>query len=228
LHLTVTMSRFNILPLMLALFSCQNKSDTLSINKDEAEILNLTLDSVIGSDTLWRYHLKVPPMPIPVIAFPDKVDSAEYLKIVRWRDSAKNILDTASLFISVYEENAYIAESLISHIKTQTSTYTDDTSFNEVLRRLFKQNLSKDSIDVALLKPKYNFKVFDARIAPNDRLRKIGSLRFSKIAFNETRGRACVYTSFSCGGLCGSGDIHFFRKISGKWIYVRTWELWVL
>ena len=225
MHLTVTMSRFNLLPLLLALFSCQNKSSSPVINRDETEILNLTLDNVIGSDTIWRYHLKFPPLPIPVIAFPDKVDSAEYWKIVRWQDSAKSILDTASLFICVYEENAYIAESLIGDIKIQISTYTEDTSFNEVLTRLCMQNLSRDSIDVALLKPKYNFKVFDARIAPDDRLRKIGSLRFSKIAFNETRDRACVYTSFSCGKLCGSGDIHFFRKISGKWIYVRTWEL---
>lgn len=211
----------------ILLFSCNDKGETPAADTDERQILNLTLDRVIGSDTTWRYHLKLPPPPIPVIAFTDKVDSAEYLKTVRWQDSAQKVLDTASLFVAVYKENEYIVDSYIDNIENQIANNTSDTSFNAVLRQLCKQNLSKDTIDITLLKPKYNFKILDASTAPDDRLRRIGSLSFSKIAFNETKDRACIYTSFSCGELCGNGDVHFFIKKDGNWKYVRTWQLWV-
>jgi hypothetical protein len=208
------------------MISCHNKSDTPVIDTNENEILNLALNKVIGSDTSWRYHLKLPP-PIPIIAFTHKIDSAEYLKTIRWRDSAQKILDTASIFVVVYKENEEIAESYIDNIKNQIVNNHNDTLFNETLQLLCNQNLSKDTINIALLKPKANFKIFNVGMVPDDRLRNIGSLRFSKIAFNKIKDKACIYTRFSCGELCGSGDIHFFAKKDGKWTYIKSWELWV-
>src|SRR5690606_30216724 len=158
--------------------------------------------------TTWRYHLKLPPLPIPIIAFTEKVDSVEYLKTVRWRDSAQKVLDTAALFVAIYKENENIVERYIDNIEHQIRNSKSDTSFNAVLHQLCNQSISKDTIDIAILKPRHNFKILDAGTAPNDRLRRIGSLRFSKIAFNETKDKACVYTSFSCGEWCGNGNIH--------------------
>ena len=101
-----------------------------------------------------------------------------------------------------------------------------DTLFNNVLGILCRQNLSKDTLNIKLLKSKYNFKIYNADNAPFDQVKRIGSLRFSKIAFNLTKDKACVYTSFSCGEFCGKGDIHFFIKQKDKWKYISKWELW--
>lgn len=219
------MYKFICFLLILFIVSCQNKDNNVVSDTDEREILNLTLDKVIGSDTIWRYHLKLPPPPIPVIAFTDKIDSIEYLKSIRRRDSAQKILDTATLFVVVYKQNNYLAESYINNIKNQITNSKKDTAFNQALQQLCNQNLNNDTINIAILRPKSNFKIFNDSIAPDDRLRRIGSLRFSKIAFNETKDKACIYTSFSCGDLCGNSDIHFFIKENGKWIFVKTWEL---
>jgi hypothetical protein len=226
LHLIIKMPRLVLFILISIVYSCNSKSESLTIETDESQILNITLDKVIGSDTTWRYHLKLPPPSIPVIAFTDKVDSVEYLKTVSWQDSALKVLDTASLFVAVSKENGYIAESHINTIESHIANNKSDTLFNTVLQILCNQNLNQDTIDVALLKTKYNFKIFDVSTAPNDGLRRIGTLRFSKIAFNETKNRACIYTRFSCGEFCGNGDIHFFVKKNGKWAFVKTWELW--
>jgi hypothetical protein len=116
---------------------------------------------------------------------------------------------------------AYVDE-ILETIKNRRT----DTVFNNVLTILCRQNFSKDTIDISLLKPNYNFKIYNAVNAPVDRVKKIGSLSFSKIAFNLTRDTACVFTSFICGEFCSKGDIYFFIKEHGKWRYIKKWELW--
>ena len=207
-------------------FSCQTKLDKVLIESDESQILNIALNEVVGSDTTYRYHLKERTPPVPFKAFSNEVDSAEYFKQQNWVDSVQKILDTATLFVAVYKQNEDFVEFFKNKILDTIRLKKTDTLFNNVLIILCDQNSSKDTLNLHLLNPKYNFKIYNGDTAPFDQIRRIASLRFSKIAFNLTKDEACVYTSFSCGEFCGKGDIHFFIKQNDKWKYIRKWELW--
>ena len=212
--------------LVLVFISCQHKSDKKIVESDESQILNLALDNVVGSDTTFRFLLRRNPPPIPIIAFTDKIDSVEYLKYIHWRDSIIKILDTASLFVVAFKKHEYIVDYNVRNLLDTIKQKKSDTLFNGVLKILCDQNLSNDTANLTLLKTKYNFKIYNSDIAPDDPLRKIGSIHFSKIAFNKQKDTACVHTRFLCGEFCSKGDIHFFLKKGDKWVYSKKIILW--
>jgi hypothetical protein len=45
-----------------------------------------------------------------------------------------------------------------------------------------------------------------------------GVIEVSAVGFNADKTVAVVYTSHSCGGLCGGGDYHVLQKKDGKWV----------
>jgi hypothetical protein len=45
-----------------------------------------------------------------------------------------------------------------------------------------------------------------------------GFVYVSNVGFNSDRTLALMYAGHSCGGLCGGGAYHFFKKVDGKWI----------
>lgn len=50
---------------------------------------------------------------------------------------------------------------------------------------------------------------------------------FSRVGFNDKRDTALLYSSVSCGALCGSGDYLLLKKVSGKWILTRIYMAWI-
>ena len=220
------MQRLILFVLTLTVFSCQQKNDEKIVESDESQILNVAFDRVIGSDTTFRFWLRHNPPPIPHIAITDKIDSIEYLKKIHWRDSVLKILDTASLYVVAYRQHEDMVQYYVDNLLDTIKQKRGDTLFNGVLKILCDQNWSKDTTDIILLKPKYNFRIYSESVEPFDPIRKMGSIRFSKIAFNKGKDTACFYTSFSCGEFCGKGDIHFLVKKDTKWIYSKKFILW--
>ena len=207
---------------IIYLSSCQYKRDKNFVESDESQILNLALDKAVGSDTTFRNWLKHNPPAKPIIRSTGKIDSVAYLKSIHWGDSIIKILDTASLFVVVHKKHEGMAMSFVNNIHDTIQQNKSATIFNEVLKILCDQNLSKDTTDISLLKPKYNFKIYEESALTYDPIRKIGSISFSKIAFNKQKDMACIYTSFGCGHFCGKGEIHFFIKKDSKWMHVTT------
>lgn len=228
------MNKLLISVLTLLIYSCKTSVDRHKLDPDSQDVYNLALDRTTGSDTFVRYHLKIPPI-MPKLPDDKKVDSLERLQFLQWQDRLRSILDTAELFVIVNHKIDTLAKSDISNIlETITSNKNNldykmdrDTSFNEALRELCNNKLSFDTIDVTKLKTRFNFKIYSDRYFPDDDVRRIGKVRFSKIAFSNQKDKAAIYTSFICGRLCGTGQILFFKKVNGIWKYVRTWEMWV-
>jgi hypothetical protein len=54
-----------------------------------------------------------------------------------------------------------------------------------------------------------------------------GIISFSHVGFDSTLHEAIVSTAFVCGGLCGSGQRYFLRKMSGKWVVVDKFIVWL-
>jgi hypothetical protein len=228
------MKKLLIVILTLFIFSCNTTINKYKLDQDSQNIYNLALDYTTGSDMSVRYDLRIPPMPPPVSNM-DKIDSSEREEFLEWQDSLKGILDTAELFVVVNHKLDTLSNSDITDIvETITSNkgnleykMNGDTSFNETLRELCNNKLSFDTIDVTELKTKSNYQIYSDRYFPKDKVRQIGTVTFSKIAFSSQKDKAAVYTSFGCGGLCGSGQILFFEKLNGIWKYIRIWRMWV-
>lgn len=210
--------------LIITIASCQQDKEV--VERDESQILNMAFEKAIGSDTTFRSLMKHHPAPIPVIPFTDKTDSAEYLVIKHWRDSVIRVLDTASLFVKVYRKNESMGEFYVQKLLDSIKKKGGDAGFNSVLITLCDQNLSPDTIQVSVLKPTYNFKIYTDNVAPLDEIRDMGSISFSKIAFSNQKDTACVLTSTTCGEFCSKGDIHFFVKRGNEWIYCKKLVLW--
>jgi hypothetical protein len=227
---------YKILPAILTFFilSCNSTGDKYKLDQDSQNVYNLALDYTTGSDTSVSYHLRIPPMPPPVSEM-EEIDSLERAQLSKWEDSLKSVLDTTKMFVVVNHKIDTLSSSDITNILETITSNKDnlqykmngDTSFNESLRKLCNNKLSFDTIDVTKLKTKFNYKIYSDRCFPKDKVRQMGTVTFSKIAFSSQKNKAAVYTSFVCGGLCGTGQILFFKKLNGIWKYVRVWEMWI-
>ena len=227
------MNKILIAILTLSIYSCKTSVDTNELDQDSEEIYNLSLANTTGSDTIVRYHLRIPPTPPQL--YGNKVGKLKLLKYQQRRDSLKLIMDTIQLFVVVNHQIDTLHSSDVQDImETITSNKNNleykmkgDTSFNETLKELCNNKLSFDTIDVTNLKTQFNYRIYSDRVFPDDKYRQIGAVSFSKVAFSNNKSKAAVYTSFVCGRLCGTGQILFFEKVNGKWKYIRTWEMWV-
>jgi hypothetical protein len=54
-----------------------------------------------------------------------------------------------------------------------------------------------------------------------------GHYEFSAIGFDAARSTALLYTSHSCGSLCGSGNLVTLRRTNGRWQVAEAQMLWV-
>jgi hypothetical protein len=204
-------------------FSQSSKNDNLAKQTDEAQILNLALSDVVDSTNgrlKRKLHEVPPPCPDPTT---NHIDSSTYKKRLYLKDSFQKILDTCSLYLVVHKENEYTP--WVGQIQKQIEGNKVDTVFNGVLKTFCSQNLSRDTIDLNLLKPKYHYKIV-AEDADSFDIRRIGYLSFSKIAFNRLRDTACIFTRFSCGEFCGKGGILFMIKRNGGWSIAKKQQLW--
>jgi hypothetical protein len=54
-----------------------------------------------------------------------------------------------------------------------------------------------------------------------------GIMRFSRVGFNRAHDRALLYSTISCGWLCGTGHYFLLRKESGKWVISKSQMVWI-
>lgn len=228
------MNKLIVIILALVIISCNTRVDINEFDQDSQEIYNLSLDITTGSNTIVRHHLRIPPLSLQ-LPNANKYDSVERTQFTKWKDSLKQILDTAELFVVVNHEIDTLSisdivsiQEIISSKKTNLDyKMNGDTSFNEVIRELCNNKLTFDTIDATKLRTQFKYKIYTDREFPKDKIRQIGTISFSKVAYSSNRKKSAVYTSFICGGRCGSGQILFFEKLNGVWKYIKSWDMWV-
>ena len=215
------------------MISCNHSINKIKIDQDTKDILNLAFDNSIGSDTVWRYHFKIPPVN-PALFYNKKISRKENLRFLKWQDSLRSILDTSELFVVVNRKIDTLPTSEIIVIKEMLGSKNNfeykmngDTSFNETLKALCSNRINMDTIDTKNLATQFNYKIYSDKFYPTDDFKKIGLLQFSQVAFSNKRDKAAVYTSFYCGRLCGTGQILFYKKLNGKWKFIRKLDMWV-
>ncbi|MEI9958485.1 MAG: hypothetical protein WDM90_19760 [Ferruginibacter sp.] len=219
------MNKLIIFLIAISFLCCNNSVNNYTLDQDSKDVYNLALENTTGSDTLARYQF--------LTIAPDfsNISKIKYQKRI---DSIKKIMDTATFYVKVWHDIITISSSDSLHIQeTVTSNKENlkyemdgDTSFNEALKQLCNNKLLFDTLDVTLLKSKFNYKIYSDRNPPTYKLREIGEVGFSKIAFTNNKTKAAIYTNFFCGRLCGIGQILFFEKTNGVWKFIRSWTMW--
>ncbi|WP_299781332.1 hypothetical protein [uncultured Formosa sp.] len=225
--------------LLSVLVSCLPKhNNTIS----EIEILNDIFLDIIGTE----YYYKKPPIPpMPLEYAENKHDSINYQIQKQKFDEAINnpkidksalVLGIDSYFNNPKKEfkNWDIKQSSCLRIHYSDSLYlkefdqlltelTDSISFNTGKLELSKLTQTGKYIikDLAQLE-KQNKEYWNST-----EYRYIASIRFSDFKINKKNDSAIFYLNFTCGNLCGSGEIIFCIKECGKWKIMDRNILWV-
>jgi hypothetical protein len=229
----VLMLRHFIIYSCLAFFGfCNSRKESSGTDIDTVQILKLAMDSAVGPDSIYRNELRLPPMFWEGPA--NKLDSLEHLSRLQWKDSLTAILDTATLYVfivpqydtpSAGELENIITNSDMGAIAAQMNLKED--AFKNLVTSLATVKKTNDSVPVNKLTTNFNFIIKRNDTLPKHKLTHLGTVSFSRVAYNEAKDKACIYTSFSCGSKCGHGDILFFEKVAGHWICRSQWRTWV-
>ena len=54
-----------------------------------------------------------------------------------------------------------------------------------------------------------------------------GIMAFSRVGFDEKRDHALLYSTISCGWLCGTGHYFLLKRDSGKWVLFKSYMAWI-
>lgn len=213
--------------IILIIQSCNSERDEGKLNLDEISILNFVIDYDSRPDSLVR-KFYYQPINLGFDLF-DTVLTKKQKKII---DSVKAIYDTISFYVFIedtlrYYENdlQFLNEKL--KIKNFSKYFENiDTAYIPLIRQITDTTI-KRKIDISLLKSKNNYKIKPINQYNDLTNRKtiISLFKFSKIAFNKRKDRACIYIDRRIPSIneryYGShhGYILFLEKINNKWIY---------
>ena len=229
---------FLLLIVMGFLISCDRLSSKVEQDKsdDENEIINIVFDKTVGSDIEWKSRLKSFPIRLtmtPPDGFKTKKDKIEFEKTVNSYDSLKALLDTAQLHVFVDDTSKYMRESIKDYTSKKLSNFKSnffkiDTSFQPLVKKLIDSAQLK-KLNLSRLKSHFKYKVdyeSNRNKYPSNVI-YVGTASFSTIAFNNDKTKACIYSDFVCGRLCGGGEIIFLTRKNKKWVIVGESVLWV-
>ena len=224
-----------ILAMLYPCILCLNPTNRKASTLDVQHILQLALDRAVGSDNKYRLS-KLPPQ-ISKSDFIKHVGStSDYASFLNFRDSLKSLLDTATLHVVVGANYYFLTEWDKQSVHRASVLVKKDEGvdalFLEALSNLVKDDSLHSDQSVPPLTTNHNYKLLRYYSAFGvaddfDKLRRIGSISFSRVAFNHSYNRACVYTTFVCGTLCGYGRVHFLKRVNDEWNYIASYHTWV-
>ena len=208
-----------------------NIQTQIDIESEEIEIINSTFLTLIG--THWYYERLIPP-PIPLSQDATKEDSIEYKKeLERINEKNKNPKPDTSRLVVFFKDSliAYPESERNSRFlepKSFIMNFSVDSSFIPLLKELYKLNEAK-SIDLKNITNRGRFEIhpLDETKEVNGNFKRVGYLRYSRIAFSKNLDRACFYFDFLNSPLNGYGLIVFLEKRQGKWIIIGQREMWI-
>ena len=212
--------------IFLTIVGC-NKSK--SSDDKNYQIYNVVFDKSVGKPIMWRKKAKG-----SLLWFSNSIktreDSLKNNNLLKWIDSTNKVIDTANLYVLI--EDTIISKMSIDLPFEMTfqnnQLLKKDTIFISILKSLFiNDNNNIEVIDKSKIKPKENYRLVDNHYNSRNEFKEVGTLSFSKISYNNSEDKACVYTSLICGQLCGHGRIFFLEKIKGHWIILDYNELWI-
>jgi len=209
----------------LVIVGCNQSKNS---GNENYQLYNVVFDKSIGNPGMWRKKAKGSLLWL-TNSIKTREDSLKNNNLLKWIDSTNKVIDTANLYV-------LIEDTLISKIPIDAPfemTFQNnqllqkDTTFIPILKSLFRSDNNIEIIDKSKIKPKENYKLVNTKYNSRNEFKEVGTLSFSKISYNNSKDKACVYASLICGQLCGHGRIFFLEKIKGHWIILDYNELWI-
>ena len=201
--------------------------------KDSEEINIITQNFVELMGTRWYYEpLSIPPMAVAKNS--TKEDSIRFNnEIIESQFRLNNRkLDTSELQVFLFDTLVTYKgdrefESILSPENFENN-FPVDTSWIKLIGKLNQIEKTK-KLDLTEINQigKYTLVSYQEFKDTTGTKRKIGTLVFSRVAFDKNKTRGVFYYSFVCGGLCGGGSIVFVEKIDDKWQIIGQREMWV-
>lgn len=196
--------------LIFVFCSCQNKKEKTSIASEQIKDINEIVEAIIIQDSLD--------------VFSKSEDSTMFcselrklkINIPQKKDSKDFIL------LPPLSGGIYITQLVPSKIKGQTFFSSKDSLY------LLEQNSNPDKLKIA---KSIVEKLNTTTIEKTKIRRKNGQRsRFYEMTipiFSADKQNAYVELDYECGGLCGSGQAIYLKKINGKWKIIVQWENWI-
>lgn len=222
---------------ILVFFSCSKKSEIIKgkneINVEDQEIYNVVFNEIIGHDSISRQILNFY-NDIQIEAennlYPSNRKEYEESGVNKL---SKTDIDSAQLHVIVNNEivnlkEAHDISNIISNDNFKYNFSEVDTTYIPLLREL--NNFTDISaFNVSQLSTGFNYKIISniSDFKEDKNNLSIGRISFSRIIYNKSKSKACVYAQHICGGECGGGHITFLKKINNKWVISGRKNLWV-
>lgn len=211
----------------------QNKSQ---ISVDEYTIINIVLKSNILPDSSYKNRLLYVSN---VLFYPPSVlkkDAIRY-KIGRQRrtDSLKRVLDTAKIYLFVNDSLISFPSEYLRTIKQKikvglpvNNRYNKPGSVNDIILAV-DTNTTSQCFNRTFIHSLYDYNlVFYRGHSPRRKLQySPGEISVSRTCFNEQHTVACVYVETYEGPLAAQGSLVFLVKKNGRWIVIKSRNMWV-
>ncbi|MEO6633480.1 MAG: hypothetical protein ABIN13_17200 [Mucilaginibacter sp.] len=219
-----------------AISACRQKPKKVfqkAYNPDETNLTTLAAKTTVEPGTMFKstaisMQSAMLKYAIPLYKLTKKeIDSGQ-----RHIDTLKKMLDTSKIFILIADTLLKLPDNyLIKYLKGPLKNEVTDTTdrYIESFLKDIKINTDGGKINLTGFKSPYNYTcILESNVRPSTKLKFIaGRFAMSAINFNPARNKALIYTTYSCGGLCGSGQDLYFEKKSGKWVLIKRVTLWV-
>ena len=196
--------------LIFAFCSCQNKKEKTSIATEQIKDINEIVEAIIIQDSLD--------------VFSKSEDStafcSELRKLKIHIPQKKNSEDF--ILLPPLSGGIYITQLVPSKIKGQTFFSSKDSLY------LLEQNSNPDKLKIgkSIVEKLNTTTIEKTKIRRKNRQRS----RFYEMTipiFSADKQNAYVELDYECGGLCGSGQAIYLKKINGKWKIILQWQSWI-
>ena len=196
--------------LIFAFYSCQNKKEKTSIASEQIKDINEIVEAIIIQDSLD--------------VFSKSEDStafcSELRKLKIHIPQKKNSEDF--ILLPPLSGGIYITQLVPSKIKGQTFFSSKDSLY------LLEQNSNPDKLKIgkSIVEKLNTTTIEKTKIRRKNRQRS----RFYEMTipiFSADKQNAYVELDYECGGLCGSGQAIYLKKINGKWKIILQWQSWI-
>lgn len=196
--------------LIFAFCSCQNKKEKTSIASEQIKDINEIVEAIIIQDSLD--------------VFSKSEDStafcSELRKLKIHIPQKKNSEDF--ILLPPLSGGIYITQLVPSKIKGQTFFSSKDSLY------LLEQNSNPDKLKIgkSIVEKLNTTTIEKTKIRRKNRQRS----RFYEMTipiFSADKQNAYVELDYECGGLCGSGQAIYLKKINGKWKIIVQWQSWI-
>lgn len=220
---------FVAIALLMGLYSCSTDS------KDDYEmaILNEIFDDLLEEMGISS-EFGGPPFP-SMSVFDNNNNSIGYDTIVNVKIIDDNEKMRDSIFVLAVLDTLFSCLDKNLDVKSIENEFTD-RGYVEALNAMKSLAIPSRLLNLSQIGNRENFtlkyysefpsgyKIWERE---NYDFHFLGVLEISRIYFDNKKQFGLLYSSYSCGRLCGEGAIICIRKIGNKWIVEKKMLLWV-